>query len=466
MKKLFTLLAASLAVLNSVSAQKHFVTNPSLTEKQKKSRLLINKILQQQSVKHTTEAKPTAIKQRVVAQVFNNGLDSFVYKYSGNRGSVCNHNNVYYDNGLYSTEFSAEPMFYQGYHISNSSDVLADSIIEYSNGEVAYKSYAVYNSNYNLDSFGLYQYNEQYFEKNYAHYDSQGRIDTLLEMSGDNAIADDIYKSIYVYNSDGYIIADSIYKLSGVPLLEEVDMYYYNDDNLLDSFTSFYADENDNYVIKVSHYPNGYLKTLHTYTVMDGLQTLEVFDSFGYESGIEYATYIKEESYNQDGELVYGTLLLKYPSASGNPDSATISNFDNEDGWQIESKFIYHYNNFENPDTLTVMNPDGSDIRKAVYYYEEYDDNTSINNLADNKDFAIYPNPFSDYINIEYKSTLLNGNATIQLTDLSGRQIYKHAILLGQESTSIAIPTMSTGTYIFTLQDATGKLWSTKLVRK
>lgn len=76
--------------------------------------------------------------------------------------------------------------------------------------------------------------------------------------------------------------------------------------------------------------------------------------------------------------------------------------------------------------------------------------------------FAIYPNPTSDQVNLQFNETLTG--STLRIVDLSGQTVYT-AILSSTNTHSIDTDFLKQGVYIVTIESATA-VYSKKLVKK
>jgi hypothetical protein len=89
-------------------------------------------------------------------------------------------------------------------------------------------------------------------------------------------------------------------------------------------------------------------------------------------------------------------------------------------------------------------------------------DNLSTNSISFTSNLKIYPNPTTDLLNI----TTNNGfaNASVYITDMSGRTVLKKHGISGQSAT-IDLFTLSNATYIVKIEDE-GKVSSSKFIKK
>jgi hypothetical protein len=78
-------------------------------------------------------------------------------------------------------------------------------------------------------------------------------------------------------------------------------------------------------------------------------------------------------------------------------------------------------------------------------------------------EFALYPNPSSERFTLTFPA--LSGNATVRLSDLSGR-VHRIISVDGGAGKTDLIPSLSNGVYILSLEDSEGgAVWTTRLVQ-
>jgi hypothetical protein len=183
---------------------------------------------------------------------------------------------------------------------------------------------------------------------------------------------------------------------------------------------------------------------------------------------VDYVTFFQEDYY-EDGVFTDGFREVKFPGTSGLPDS--IQAFERPDiatPYQYTASLLPTYNSYNNPTAFYVKSLlTGTDtMAKVSFYYETYEDGISgIDPVANNKDFNVYPNPFSNNINIDWKGKQ-QSNVTIRLTNIVGQEVYKTSMKLTTGKNAISIPSLNSGNYILLIQDADGKSWSSKMVKK
>jgi hypothetical protein len=108
----------------------------------------------------------------------------------------------------------------------------------------------------------------------------------------------------------------------------------------------------------------------------------------------------------------------------------------------ISISFHYKSNN-------TSTAPTGKFIIDSLSFI--YPGNISVTNNIPDADFRIFPNPFSDYLQLEAGQ----GQFEIEFTDMNGRNIYRQRVSAGQRIENLNLPA---GNYIARLYDENGKM--------
>ncbi|RYZ51980.1 MAG: T9SS type A sorting domain-containing protein, partial [Sphingobacteriales bacterium] len=187
-------------------------------------------------------------------------------------------------------------------------------------------------------------------------------------------------------------------------------------------------------------------------------------DSFGYISAIDYSTFWQENYYDEDEVLADGIRLLRPAGSNGLPVTASILSY-NGGNWAEDTHLDYTYNSFNNP-TRIEGTENGSPVGTINMYYENYEDGISgIAPVAANKDFSIYPNPFSDKINIEWKGKA-QSKITMRMMNILGQEVFANTMILNAGANTVSLPELISGNYILLIQDASGNSWSQKVLKK
>lgn len=475
MKKNVFLAGAALLSIFQAHAQKR----PNFTNRQHAGSAVIHNMLSRQW-SNTAAQKPTGIQQRVIAQGLTDltgsevSLDSFLFKYSGTNGSVYDYNQFGYNQSF---EPVYAPMQIDHRYDADPMKLLADTIINYYDEELYSMERASYRSDKKLDSIFGYEPDGSDFSlysKTFMHFTATGHIDTVTAMEGQPM---DIYSiHSYKYNTgETKLLTDTVF-MPDMPGTYFAYQYKYNatSGRLDTSYATYQTTPNTqrNRVI-YDYYSDGKIRKTTSQSFTNGAWTTDGFDSLGYTAGVNYYTYWKQSHTFFDGtqNVEYSYLTRQFPGTGGAPDSSVSYNSDfmtNE--WTRESKIVYTYNSFGNPVKLvgTDFDEDGTATPEGFinFYYETYDDNLAIRPVTENTALAVYPNPFTNSINIDWKEQK-TGKISLKLTNIAGQDVFKTTLNLTPGKNAISIPaTLSHGQYILQVQDAHGQSWSHKMIKK
>ncbi|WP_316835068.1 T9SS type A sorting domain-containing protein [Pedobacter nutrimenti] len=430
----------------------------------------ILEVLQQQWATSNTMQKPTGTKQRVIAQTSKGTTfkDSCTYSYSNNRGSAFNYNMFSYNtilNNVYAPNFVYLKTM-------NPLDVLADTITNYDRDTIRYKDYGVYRPDNKL-SLILTDYADDYpFNRNKSvmTYNNDNLPDVYYySMYNIPGPADTNSKVKYSYSA-GKVMVDSFWaKEGGAWNFAGYQEHYYNPGNKLIADSNFFVNASTvqvAYVTLFTYYPDGKLSTMNTTYFNNDTIWYTDRDSLGYTAGADYATYWE----NRRTAPTTGTLTIsreiKYPGAAGVPDSAKVWRITNS-GQQLRT-FRYQYNSYGNPERISVFN-DGNNTptpnQTYTFYYELYDNGLAINETDPINDFKIYPNPFDNYLSINFK-TQQTGYYSLKIISLAGREVCSQTSKVQSEAIKISLPDLSDGIYLIEVQAPNGNFIRKKIVRK
>jgi hypothetical protein len=423
-----------------------------------------------------TAQKPTGTAQRVIAQVYSEDgtIDSTHYKYTGTKGSRYNHNILSFG---YNTDFGSNyaPMITLMYQ-ADPLDLLADSITALENDELYYSAKGFYRTDNKLDSF----YSKNYNSSNPADqgktlhtFYPNGKIKEIISLgTSGSPTFDTLQVRRLTYNGTAdKILTDTLLMNFGSGIEPVIIMsYHYNTQGKADTVTTLASMIGNFEPIEkaiLSYTTSGKIEKISAFDVDGTTGDLNLYqkDSFAYAGGAGYFTFWESRSnFDESGVSQDGERIIKYPGTNGLPDSVIISSLNNNT-WEEEVKLVYTYNTFDNPEFLTATS-NGTPAGSIKFYYETYEDGISgINPIANNKDFSVYPNPFSNNINIDWKGKQ-QSNVTIRLTNIVGQEVYKTSMKLTAGKNAISIPSLNSGNYILLIQDADGKSWSSKMVKK
>lgn len=166
-------------------------------------------------------------------------------------------------------------------------------------------------------------------------------------------------------------------------------------------------------------------------------------------------------------DWVVQTKSLTEFDSKGNYLSWEYNNWDNaSNNWIIDykSKLEYVYNKYDNPDTDSSYDWDGSKFVyggiSKYYYGDKLGGGTGIEETPIEL-VHVYPNPASDYIMVNL-STDSNESAVITIMDINGRVCLKNTIISGQP---LSVANLAGGIYFYQIKD-TDKTYNGKLIIK
>lgn len=478
MKKTF-LIAGGIFSLLQVHAQQNSFKH-TRSNRPGDNRAIITSVLKQQFAGRTAQ-KPTGTQQRVIAQgtTYFDGpdtyQDSLTFSYTGSNGSKYDFNSVGYNEEF---DPAYAPMYSDYRYSMNPLNLLADTIVAYSEGELTDLGRAFYRSDKKIDSvtaLGFYQGVAESIDKTKTSYSSSGALlrKVLLESNDNGNSYDTVSYSNYSYNNDyTKVLADTNVYDPASGFFVGANRYVYNGAGRLDTVLTYavlMGDETFSRML-LDYYSNGTLRKTVQQNFVNGAWETSMIDSLGYSSNGEYLAYWLEQPYT-DGtpDLVGQTLTRQFAGANGYPDSVLQYSWDDMAGdWVAEVRWNYTYNEYNNPTRFesTAISGTSEEAEGFInFYYELFDNEVSVKPVADNKDFRVYPNPFDSKITIEWKGKA-QSDVTVRLVNMVGQEVYRSVRKLNAGSNTLDIPGLSKGNYILLLQDATGKSWSTKMVKQ
>jgi hypothetical protein len=468
------LLTTALASGLLVTAQTQRSNHLTMRNGTDKHITLLNSLL---NINLAPAQKPTGTAQRVIAQVYNETgyADSTRFKYTGTRGSSYEHNVLNFGYNMYYGS-NYPPIFTSSYQ-NDPSKMLADSIISYEDTVVYHVSKGYYRNDNKLDSFtstSISSPNPDYVERNLHTFYPGGYLKeaTSLYDDGTTSGINQIRRLTYSSNYDR-VMTDTLLADDGASGVEPfvVTEYHYNAQGKPDTVTTLFNFGTD--FIPFSKAVIGYtadqkVRTIRTYDVAPNSSQLSLYqtDTFAYANNSTYFTFWENTTLDEDGNLSDGQRWIKNVGTNGLPDSINIYSNDGT-AWSEQITLHYTYNSFSNPVTLNATMGGAPEDGMITFYYETYDDGqvNSIKPVAENKDFTVYPNPFSNNISIDWKGKAQN-NVTVSLTNIVGQEVFKTELKLNAGQNTIALPALTSGNYILLLQDANGKSWSNKMVKR
>ncbi len=470
-------LLGGLTAMAQSQFQDHLQHNPHLSKQAADNQKLINNILSAQPATASVANKPTTIQQRVIAQTFINQFhsveDSVQYKYSGTNGSKFNFNDpqLNYDVRFYSSYLPSEVVALPNLN----SYLLADSIFDYFGGSdtVGRISNAFYNSGNKVDSFcdddlgspndvlkTVHTFNAQHFLT---------QVTTLSNTNAPNIFDTSIVKK-YCYDIAGtQLLSDTLYRSFNNALrIFNATHYHYNAQSLVDSIYGYTLRDSGYELSQISaikYNANSQLQNINVFYFNENqaLTNLEI-DTVGYAASVPFYTYYAVTYVDLIANNVEGASIIKTVGNNNLPDSVTYVSFDNSGTDVIALK--YTYNGFNNPIKLVGTNmSDSSFSSQYNFYYETFDDAvTAIINIKNNKDFSIYPNPFNNKLNIDWKGAKAN-QTKIALVNVLEQMVYSSNQNLITGTNTIDIPNLIKGNYVLLIQDVKGNTWKSQLVK-
>lgn len=462
------LLATALGCLAQAQAQ--FVKGSPEEKKWKEGRALALRMLGAQFASGTAQ-KPTGTQHRVIAQAyrdFGGNTDSMTFKYSGTRGSRYNYNS---EELMYPVEFqpwyAPRPMFPQ---VSDPMNLLADSVRFYESGIAGNLETATYrndNKIINATSISGNPPSPTYHYRSSNVYNTQGHMITSYELeSNDGGASYDTLSMVTTTYNSGFtqVLVDSAFdKTASGYELSGLIQYYYGSSGKADSILIVDQMSAGNEKIAFDYYTDGKLKLVTTTS-----SGFNMTDSFGYTSGIDYATLWDNKALVDLGgsPAIFGSRILRYPGTNSLPDSVATFDYDETtESWVPYETAVYTYTSFNAPESIEVL-AEGEPFSSMHFYYETYEDGgVSIRPVAENTAFGIYPNPFRNSLNIDWKGTA-QSKVSVRLVNLLGQEVYHTDLKLNAGSNTLAIPAISDGQYIMVIRDSEGKTWSSKVVKR
>lgn len=371
--------------------------------------------------------KPTATKQRVIAQVYHSDIsvaDSVVFVYNSNERGSTYRFTPWDDVGQYRYHlFVGNHIVEHAYQSQDSYGVMADSFIVYNpEGEINMQSVPYYNAANTYDSF----YNSYIWAGDTSkfrcriRYNADGSIDSVL----DDTLypGDDTYvttqKIVYSYE-DGIAVGDTTY--GDGPDFWRAAAYHYNTDGKADTITVFYdyGSITVSTFVAFAYTAEGNVKTAHTYQLSEGSYYLNHKDSFGYTTGFDYPTYYEGVQGLLTGPEPEGYRYRFYADDGSLPDSLIAEEFTGDAPWTFSRSAYYTYNDYGNPEHIVNYWAGWPEDRITNFYYEEYDDDLSIN-MPQQLLATLYPNPCAGYVYIACKES---GVFAISISDIAGKQM-------------------------------------------
>lgn len=401
--------------------------------------------------------------------MINDGdTDSTRYNYTGTNGSHYSYNAVGMNYSQYFSNVYA-PMFQLPY-LPGSQDVLADSITLYDNVGVTERQKAYYRADKKIDSTVQTNGGGPVIYKSINAYNPQGYQTATYELQKTGTTWDTSYIKKISYNSSfTQVERDSIW--AGPILAPRKTSIYHYSAGKLDSFITW--DIQGSTIVREQGYYIAYTSAGKISTIKNfdfdsftGEPHPYSIDSLGYTTGVADFTLYDNKIFDAD-TLNYTDRQELFRNAIGLVDSVKFYTAEGSDPLAMEIKVRLTYNSFNNPEALiakAAILP--QEIVAYRFYYETYEDQTNaVRPLTANQDFAVYPNPFSNKLSIDWKGKQ-NTVATVRLVNIIGQEVYNSPMQLKTGTNQLNVPQLTPGSYVLLIGDAAGKSWSSKLVKQ
>jgi hypothetical protein len=89
------------------------------------------------------------------------------------------------------------------------------------------------------------------------------------------------------------------------------------------------------------------------------------------------------------------------------------------------------------------------DLNKSTF--AEFEEQKILQSIEEFKHLNVFPNPARDYLNYEYQVDKIFDNASVQITDLSGKVIYSKQIIQNMDSEIIDTRNFVSGNYLMSI---------------
>lgn len=83
---------------------------------------------------------------------------------------------------------------------------------------------------------------------------------------------------------------------------------------------------------------------------------------------------------------------------------------------------------------------------------------TALENIVNEYNFSVFPNPASEILNISWKNNGVNASVTIQLTDMSGKTVLLKNTSVSAEREQIQLTDLPASSYFLTVSDRNNRL--------
>lgn len=184
---------------------------------------------------------------------------------------------------------------------------------------------------------------------------------------------------------------------------------------------------------------------------------------YDYSNNTWNVYFERENEYDGSGNLLSTNVQLR---VNGNMEHYDKFELEYEDDLLTEATVYYFNGTSLNPSRRTLYSYNSNDMlesgytetwdgsafisdmyaRKTHFYYEEYEDqSTSVEDLLNSDDFAVYPNPTTDKIHIKMSN---NQNLnSVSIVDISGRVVFQSKKDFNASTITISTHTLANGMY-------------------
>ena len=454
------LLGLALFTAMEASAQNFF----QLPAAKNEQAALFRKIISGQAGNSAAQ-RPTTIQQRVIGMaVQGSDADSVGYTYSGTNGSTYNYNSLSF---TFATQFDIvyppHPLLPM---IEHSDMMKADSILSFDNSGLYYIEAASYNSINKIDTIVSREADVNQGWMTTAEYDAGGAPYQVDYFDLDEMGSTPTQRTLHVYNdTDTRLLSDSLYDWDGTEwLLSQYVVYNYNSDGKVAEMIHYIPGVADPfYSIVVNWNSDGLIENLSQYegSIENGI--VQLTDTVTYFPGTNmYKSYIE---YYLFGEDEYITQFTRSLNADNLPDSIMLATFQSGFGWEETGVILANYNDYNNPVSLTLIPAIPEDeVTSVLFYYEEYDDASTVQELNSAKQLLVYPNPFVNQISFEWQES--GSVASLSITDMLGRCVFQQELPAQTGVQTVNVPEIATGNYLLQITDDQGHRYQSKLTKK
>lgn len=453
-------------------------------------RNMLSNLLQPQTQlpEHVAMKTTSVPRERLIGQsLLDNTLmphkltDSVHLSYSDNRSSTYDFSMMFY---AFNYPYGNTPMFsYSG--LFTKPQVMYDTMLRWmiapDTTVYAFFSQAIakYDPLNDITSYKIaFTDSVTYQNSSYLNnYNAAGNIVKGYTFFMHAGMADSAYTQYYSYNSSNEVAEDSIYVYTGTGWRIIAKSYYTYDagGNLITIDT--YADSTVPLREKLK-YVNTYDATKRLLTVQasyfDGTSLVPyVKDTFGYSGTLTYNTSWKE--YQYDGINHYWApyfYMTKQLNTLSLPDTIYIKGWDSVlNNWVPQTMETASYDTFKLPIRLMSYQYGGTTYPTLAstvtsYYYQRFNDNTSVTDIRTLHGVKVYPNPTSDNVNITIDQLQINTPIFILLYNTNGQLVRSLQTVWQQRAIQMPVADVNPGIYWLSIQDADGTLMQRQMLIK